>query len=122
VAHFIFEYSANLPKDLLGMPALMEKLHEAAADSGVFPLAGMRSRATCCEEFRVGDGKPETGFLNLSMKVGRGRELAVRERLGRQLFDIVVQHLQPISARQDLAISFEMRELEEQVKFNHRNY
>jgi 5-carboxymethyl-2-hydroxymuconate isomerase len=56
------------------------------------------------------------------MKVGRGRELEVRERLGRQLFDIVVQHLQPISARQDLAISFEMRELEEQVKFNHRNY
>lgn len=121
MAHFIYEYSANLPGDQLDLPGLMEKMHAAAAGSGVFPLSGLRSRALRCEEFRVGDGNPEHGFVNLSMKVGRGRDLETRMAIGKALFDIFVEHLQPIIASRGLAVSFEMRELEEQVKFNFKN-
>lgn len=121
MAHFIYEYSANLPADALDLPGLMEKMHDAAAASGIFPLAGMRSRAIRCEDFRVGDGNPENGFVNLSMKVGRGRDLDTRMAIGRSLFDILIEHLEPLFASRGLAVSFEMRELEEQVKFNHKN-
>ena len=121
MAHFIYEYSANLPADALDLPGLMEKMHDAAAASGIFPLAGMRSRAIRCEDFRVGDGSPENGFVNLSMKVGRGRDLDTRMSIGRSLFDILIEHLQPLFDSRGLAVSFEMRELEEQVKFNHKN-
>jgi len=121
VAHFIYEYSANLPAAQLDLPGLMEKMHAAAADSGIFPLAGLRSRALRCEVFRVGDGNPDNGFLNLSMKVGAGRDLDTRMAIGRTLFDILIEHLQPLFESRGLAVSFEMRELEEQVKFNHKN-
>jgi 5-carboxymethyl-2-hydroxymuconate isomerase len=121
MAHFIYEYSANLPADQLDLPGLMAKMHAAAAATGVFPLAGMRSRAIRCDDYRVGDGNPEHGFLNLSMKVGRGRDLETRLATGRTLFDILIDHLQPIFATRGLAVSFEMRELEEHVKFNHKN-
>lgn len=121
MAHFIYEYSANLPKNLIDLPALMEKMHNAAADSGVFPLAGIRSRAIRCEDFRVGDGNPENGFVNLSIKVGRGRDLLTRKEIGRTLFDILTDHLQPLFERRGLAVSFEMRELDEHVKFNKKN-
>ncbi len=121
MAHFIYEYSSNLPEDLLDLAGLMEKMHRAAADSGVFPLAGIRSRAMRCDEFRVGDGNPENGFINLSIKVGRGRDLDTRMAIGKTLFDILTDHLQPIFERQGLAVSFEMRELEEHVKFNKKN-
>jgi 5-carboxymethyl-2-hydroxymuconate isomerase len=121
MAHFIYEYSANLPAELLDMAGLMEKMHDAAAANGVFPLNGLRSRAIRCEEFRVGDGNPDNGFLNLSMKVGHGRDVETRLAIGRQLFDLLVDHLQPLLERRGLAISFEMRELESQVKFNHKN-
>jgi 5-carboxymethyl-2-hydroxymuconate isomerase len=121
MAHFIYEYSANLSAQLLDLPGLMAKMHTAAAASGDFPLAGMRSRAIRCEEFRVGDGNPEHGFLNLSMKVGHGRDLDTRLALGRALFDLLLEHLQPLFASRGLAVSFEMRELEEHVKFNHKN-
>lgn len=121
MAHFIYEYSANLPAAQLDLPGLMEKMHGAASATGVFPLAGLRSRAIRCEDFRVGDGNPENGFVNLSMKVGCGRDLQTRLNMGRTLFDILVEHLQPMSASRGLAVSFEMRELEEHVKFNHKN-
>jgi 5-carboxymethyl-2-hydroxymuconate isomerase len=121
MAHFIYEYSANLPAELLDLAGLMEKMHQAAAHSGVFPLAGIRSRAMRCDEFRVGDGNPNNGFLNLSIKLGRGRDLDTRMDVGLTLFDILIEHLQPVFDSQGLAVSFEMRELEEHVKFNKKN-
>jgi 5-carboxymethyl-2-hydroxymuconate isomerase len=122
MAHFIYEYSANLPAEQLNLSALMEKMHTAASASGIFPLAGIRSRAIRCEEFRVGEGNADYGFVNLSMKVGRGRDLDTRMAIGQTLFDILLEHLQPVMATRGVAVSFEMRELEEQVKFNHRNF
>jgi 5-carboxymethyl-2-hydroxymuconate isomerase len=122
MAHFIYEYSANLPEDALDLPGLMAKMHAVAADTGVFPLSGMRSRAIRCEEFRVADGAPEKGFINLSMKVGHGRDEQTRLDCGQMLFDTMIAHLQPLLARQPVAVSFEMRELEELVKFNRKSF
>lgn len=121
MAHFIYEYSANLPANVLDLAGLMEKMHQAASDSGVFPLAGIRSRAMRCDEFRIGDGDLNNGFLNLSIKLGRGRDLDTRMGIGQTLFDILTDHLQPLFDSQGLAVSFEMRELEEHVKFNKKN-
>ena len=121
MAHFIYEYSANLPADQLDMTGLMAKMHKAADESGVFPLAGLRSRAIRCEEFRVGDGNPDNSFVNLSIKVGRGRDLDTRMDIGQTLFDILIEHLQPVFDSRGLAVSFEMRQLEEHVKFNNKN-
>ena len=121
MAHFIYEYSANLPEAQLDLAGLMEKMHNAAVDSGIFPEGGLRSRAICCEEFRIGDGNPDHGFVNLSMKVGRGRDEVTRLAIGQVLFELLIDHLQPLFDSRGLAVSFEMRELEELVKFNRKN-
>ena len=121
MAHMIYEYSANLPEAQLDMPGLMEKMHTAAVESGVFDESGLRSRAICCEEYRIADGNPDHGFVNLSMKVGRGRDLETRLAMGKVFFDILIDHLQPIFNSRGLAVSFEMRELEEHVRFNRKN-
>ena len=64
MAHFIYEYSSNLPEDTLDLPELMAKMHAVAAETGIFPLSGMRSRAIRCNDFRVADGAPDKGFIN----------------------------------------------------------
>lgn len=120
--HFIYEYSANLPEEQIDFPGLMETMQLTAASTGEFPLPGMRSRAIKCEHFRVGDGAPDKGFINLSMKVGRGRDLDTRLRCGKLLFDTMKAHLQPLLEQHPVALSFEMRELDEHVKFNYKSY
>ena len=122
MAHFIYEYSANLPEESLDLQGLMKKMHEKAAETDIFPMAGMRSRAIKCEDFRVADGDPAKGFLNLSMKVGRGRDEAIRMRAAEMFWEILLKHLEPLMASQPVTVSFEMRELEESVKFNNRNF
>ena len=122
MAHFIYEYSANLPAASLDLQGLMDKMHQVAADTGIFPLSGIRSRAIRCEEFRVADGAADKGFINLSMKVGRGRDEQTRLECGQRLFDTMINHLQPLMDQQPVAVSFEMRELEEHVKFNKKSF
>ena len=122
MAHFIYEYSANLDEALLDMPGLMKKMHDAAVTSEIFPLSGVRSRAMKCDYFRVADGAPDKGFINLSMKVGRGRDEAIRQQVGELFWKVMLEHLAPLMANQPVACSLEMRELEEYVKFNHRNF
>ncbi|MDA7725333.1 5-carboxymethyl-2-hydroxymuconate Delta-isomerase [Pseudomonadales bacterium] len=122
MAHFIYEYSANLPEESLDLQGLMKKMHGKAAETDIFPMAGMRSRAIKCEDFRVADGDPAKGFLNLSMKVGRGRDEAIRMRAAEMFWEILLKHLEPLMASQPVTVSFEMRELEESVKFNNRNF
>jgi len=122
MAHFIYEYSTNLNELLLDMPGLMEKMHAVAVASEIFPLSGIRSRAVKFDSFRVADGAADKGFINLSMKVGRGREEATRQQAGELFWKTLLEHLEPLMANQPVTCSFEMRELDEHIKFNHRNF
>lgn len=122
MAHFIYEYSANIDRNLLDLSGLMEKMQRTAADTGIFPLSGMRSRAVCYEEYCVADGDSAKGFVNLSMRVGRGRDLDTRMECGELLFNTLAEHLKPLMEQQAIALSFEMRELDEHVKFNKKSF
>jgi len=70
----------------------------------------------------LADGDPAKGFINLSMRVGSGRDLDTRKSCGDVLFNTLVEHLQPLLDSMPLAISFEMRELDEHVKYNRKSY
>lgn len=121
MAHFILEYSSNISSSELRVDRLFEALHESAVASGMFPLAGVRSRAIAYDDFRVADGNKERCFINLSVKVGAGRALEERQAVGKQLFDVLTKHLEEVYQRRSIAISFEMRELDPDVKFNLNN-
>ena len=119
--HFVLEYSANLKAKPLQIDTLFEKLHNAAVATGVFPLGGIRSRAICCDEYRIADGDQTMGFVHLTAKVGHGRELEVRKQVADQFFEILTDHLQPIFEAGYLGISFEMIELHPQLNYKKNN-
>ncbi len=121
MAHFILEYSANLGQQELDLNTLFEKLHQAAIDTQLLPLAGIRSRAHRCEHFRVADGNANHGFVHLQVKLGAGRSDAEKKAAAESFFEVLGTHLDPIYVRQGLAISFEMTELPPTLKYNKNN-
>ncbi len=118
MAHFILEYSTNIKPETLDLQQLFSDLHNAALETGLFPLKGIRSRAYPCDHYRVADGKPQNRFVHLNVLVGAGRSLEQREQAARALFAVYKKHFSNAGAQRDMALSFELRELEPVTKYN----
>lgn len=120
MAHFILEYSTNLDPQQLNSVGLLGALIDAAVATEVFPRAGCRGRAHPCDEFYVGDGREDFGFVHLQVRLGGGRSDEEKQLVKESLVAVLQQHLASLYDSQGLAISFELVELPE-VKANINN-
>ena len=118
--HLIVEYSSNLD-GRVDIDHLIESLHVAAAATGVFPLGGIRTRASRREHYRIADGDRENSFVHVTARIRHGRPLDVRKRAGQTLFDALCQALAPVYDTQPLAISLEVQEIDPDLNFKQNN-
>src|SRR3989442_7675324 len=106
--HFTIEYSANLDARV-DMEKLVEVVRKAAAETGIFPLGGIRVRAIRCEHYAIADGRTDFGFLDMVLRLGEGRDLAARKKAGEHIFKALSDHLDPVFADKTFALSFDMQ-------------
>jgi 5-carboxymethyl-2-hydroxymuconate isomerase len=106
--HFSIEYSANLD-DEIDVGVLCEVVRHAAVQTEIFPLGGIRVRAIRCAHFAVADGRAGLSFLDILLRIGEGRDLAVRQKAGDAIFQAVSQHLEPLFATGRFALSFDIQ-------------
>lgn len=118
--HLIIEYSANL-EETLDLDGLMDALHAAALETGVFPIGGLRIRAHRADRYRIADCDPANAFVHVTALVGHGRPLEVRRQAGERLFATLTQYLEPLFASRPLAISFNVQEFDPQLNFKKNN-
>lgn len=118
--HFIFEYSANL-EDRLDFQPVFRALHEYIVSTGHFPLGGVRSRAIRCDHSYVADGRDDFALINLSLKIGHGRSMELRQEVAEKVFEIFCEWMKPITSISYCQISFELTELDPVLKFNQNN-
>lgn len=114
--HFTIEYSANLDSRV-DMTALCEEVLKTALESGVFEMGAVRVRAIRCEDYAIADDKPENGFIDLTLRLATGRDLAVRKKLGEQVFGAMTRFLEPEFASKHFALSFEIREIDPELSW-----
>ena len=79
MAHAIVEYSANL-EEKIDLKGLVDEIHDACIKTGVFPLSGMRTRAARRETYKIADGNLDACFIHLQLKLGPGREEAIKKK------------------------------------------
>ncbi|AZF06238.1 5-carboxymethyl-2-hydroxymuconate Delta-isomerase [Pseudomonas sp. R5-89-07] len=118
--HFIAEYTDNIEQQA-DLPGLFEKIHRVLGDSGVFPLAGIRSRGVRLDTWRMADGKHDYAFVHMTLKVGHGRDQATRQAVAQALFAVITDHFAELQAQRLLALSFEVIELHPQLNFKQNN-
>ena len=118
--HFTIEYSANLDSRL-DMRKVVEMVRKAAADTGIFPLGGIRVRAIRCEHYAIADGNPHYGFLDVVLRLGEGRDLVTRQKAGEHIFRAMSDHLDPVFAASPLALSFDMQINDKETSWKRNN-
>ena len=114
------EYSQNLESNL-DIEALLLVLHETAANIDALPVGGLRTRAVARKHFRIADGHPDNTFLSLVLRMAPGRPFDVRKMIGETLFQTLSKHLEPIYASTPLAVSFEIQELDADLRWKQNN-
>src|ERR1019366_3706852 len=95
--HFTIEYSANLDSRL-DIGKTVEVVRKTAVETGIFPLGGIRVRAIRCEHYAIAAASPQFGFLDMVLRLGEGRDLAIRKKAGEHIFRALSDHLDPVFA------------------------
>ncbi len=105
--HLILEYSKNLA-DSFDHHAVLFDLHRLLADTGLFKLEDIKSRAVACETFVVGDGAPGRAFAHLEIRILEGRTDAVKAHLSEQGLALLAQRLGPGLDRCQCSVTVEI--------------
>ena len=112
--HFQIDYSANL-ESRLDIRGFCEVLRDVAAETGVFPMAGIRVRATACTHVVIADGNPDHAFLDLSVRLRAGREIEVKRRATADIFAAAEAYCAEVMANSSLMLSMEMRDIDPEL-------
>jgi 5-carboxymethyl-2-hydroxymuconate isomerase len=118
--HQVIEYSANLER-VVDIDALVKVLHETAAGIDALPIGGLRTRAVARQHYRVADGHPDNAFINIFLRIAPGRPFDVRKAAGEELFQALCDYLEPIYSSSPLAISYEIQELDADLRWKKNN-
>lgn len=119
--HCIVEYTDNLGEEA-AIPALLEKIAAKLRDSdGTFPVGGIRVRAIRLTEYVVADGKGNDAFVNITNKIGPGRDPAFKKKFFGELFETVREHFQDIFATRCFALSMYIEEADENGSYKLNN-
>jgi 5-carboxymethyl-2-hydroxymuconate isomerase len=114
--HVIVEYSANL-EPRLEIRTLIDALHTAALATGLFDVDGIRSRAMRRDVYRIADGSPENGFVQITARIGEGRTSTDREALGRSLLSTAESTLAGLLASTPVSLTVEVHEIDRSMTF-----
>jgi len=109
--HFQIDYSPNL-EARLDIAALCAVVARAAADTGVFPVAGIRVRATACTHAVMADGNPAHAFLDLSVRLRAGRTDAAKHAATQAIFAAIEAFCAPVMQSSSFMLSMEMRDID----------
>ncbi len=108
--HIFIEYSSNLSQRI-NIPGLAQAVHQAAANTNVFPEGGIRTRQIPRDGYLIADGHPDNAFVHLLLRIGAGRDLPTRQRIADDLFNALCDFLAQDMAQSPLAISLELEEI-----------
>ena len=118
--HLTVEYSKNLASNV-DIDAMLQVLHEAAANIEALPVGGLRSRAVAREHYQIADGHPDNSFINLLLRLAPTRPFDVRKEIGETLFKVLCDYLESTYASTPLAISFEIQEMGAELRWKQNN-
>lgn len=109
--HFHIDYSANL-EERMNIAAFCDTVREAAIETGLFPLAGIRVRAMRADYVSMADGNPDHAYLDLSIRLRAGRDPQAKKAATDHIFAAAETFCADLLANTSFMLSLEMRDID----------
>ncbi|PDH62008.1 MAG: 5-carboxymethyl-2-hydroxymuconate isomerase, partial [SAR116 cluster bacterium MED-G05] len=110
MAHLSFEYSANL-EQAMNLQAFCDAMRDIMRDSDIFPLGGVRVRGTRVDVCTVADGHPDLGFIDMTVRMGQGRDADTRRQVTQTIYAGAEAWLKAALDERPFALSLEVMEI-----------
>lgn len=114
--HLTVEYSANLD-GRADLDALCGALLETVLETGLFEIGAVRVRALRADHYAIADRLPENAFVDLSLRIGKGRSAEDKKRTGEMLFAAAGKVLAPLFETPYFALSLEICEIDAELSW-----
>lgn len=114
--HCTLEYSANLDARA-DLAELCADVEAAILGTGLFELGAVRVRALRCEAYAIADRHVDNAFVDMSLRIGKGRSPEDRRRAGEAIFAAASKNLAPLLAKPHFALSLEVREIDAELSW-----
>ncbi|OJV04178.1 5-carboxymethyl-2-hydroxymuconate Delta-isomerase [Shinella sp. NM-101] len=114
--HLTVEYSANL-EGRTDLDALCAALLETVLETGLFEVGAVRVRALRADHYAIADRLPENAFIDLNLRIGKGRSGEEKKRTGEALFATAGRLLAPLFETPHFALSLEIREIDAELSW-----
>lgn len=118
--HIVVEYSSNLEADV-SPRRLVDALHQAALQTGVFPLGGLRTRAERRDIYAVADGNPSNAFVAVVARIGEGRDADIRKRVAAALMAALEAETAQAFHTRGLGLTVEVQEIDDTASLKANN-
>ena len=124
--HLVLLYTPNIEQQT-DMTALCRNLADAMLDvrdedgKQVFPTGGVRVLAYPASHFAVADGQRDYAFVYLNLRMGRGRNGAIKQHAGEVLLAAAKAHFGPLFTRQLVGVTLQIDEGAEVFNGRHSN-
>ena len=112
--HISIEYSPNLEFEI-DFGEFCRLLRDAAVETGIFRLEGIRVRAFKCDHYLIAGGEIGNGFVDISVRIRGGRPIEAKKDATEAIFAAAKSFLQPLLDSRPTALSLELREIDPEL-------
>ena len=117
--HLSFEYSPGL-ETRANLAAFAAAMRDAMAETGLFPVGGIRVRGHRADVCLVADGGPHD-FMDIAVRLGAGRSMEAKKAAAEAIYAAAETFLRPVLAGRAFALSLEMREMDPELSIKRFN-
>ncbi len=114
--HLTIEYSRNLDSKM-SMDGFCTSMLEAALATGLFEVGAVRVRAHACDSYAISDEHPDNAFVDMSLRIGTGRDHTTKKQAGDAIFEAASKYLSELFETPHFALSFEIREIDKELSW-----
>ena len=118
--HFILEYSDNILEEV-DHRQIFHDLHRLLVANGPFNLSDIKSRALAHKDFYISDGNDANAFVHLTLSIFKGRELDIRQQVGKKLLAYLENEFARSNAALKCSITVEIKEINTDTYFKISN-
>jgi 5-carboxymethyl-2-hydroxymuconate isomerase len=98
---------------------IFNEFHHALFNIAGIKIENCKSKAVKLEDFYIGKGSDESGFIHVEVKFLEGRSMDIKSKIGKQIMEIIKRHFIDNLQNKDFQLTVEILDIQKTSYFKY---